>query len=84
MTRQLKWGLGVLVLIIVGFIALQIFLYIGMQNFKERIADRPKVEPQTPTMPNVVFSEEKPMMETNTSSPARLKHIMNGTPTKNI
>ena len=58
MTRQLKWGLGVLVLIIMGFVALQIFLYIDMKNFKERIADSPKVETQTP---NIVFSEEKPV-----------------------
>ncbi len=61
MTRQLKWGLGALVLIILGFVALQIYLHIDMKNFRERIADRPKAEPQTPTTPNVVFSEEKPV-----------------------
>ncbi len=63
MTRQLKWGLGALVLIIVGFAALQIFLYIDMKNFERGLNSSPKVETETPTTPNVVISEGKPKEE---------------------
>jgi len=37
MSKQLQWAIGGLVLLIVGFVALQIYLYVDMQRFKEEL-----------------------------------------------
>ncbi len=59
MTKQGQWAIGGLALLIVGFVALQVYLYVDLQNFKEGLKET-RIEPETPTIPNVVISEEKP------------------------
>ncbi len=49
MTKQLKWAIGGLALLIVGFMALQIYLYVDMQQFKKELAGpEPKTETEQP------------------------------------
>ncbi len=49
MTKQLQLALGGLVLLIVGFVALQIYLHVDMKNFKEELAGPdPKTETEQP------------------------------------
>ncbi len=59
MSKQLQWAIGGLALLIVGFVAFQIYLHIDLKNFKDGINGSPKIETEAPTTPNVV-SEEKP------------------------
>ncbi len=48
MTKQLQWIIGGLALLIVGFVALQIYLFVDMQRFKEKHASpEPKTETKT-------------------------------------
>ncbi len=58
--KNTYWAIGAIAIMIVGFVALQIYLHIDLQNFKEKIAGSPKVETETPTTPKVVVSDEKP------------------------
>ncbi len=60
MTRQLKWAFSVLVIVIVGFAALQIYLHIDRKNFDKNLNSGPKVKHEPPTTPNIIFSDEKP------------------------
>ena len=53
--RKLYWGLAIM---IVGFIALQIYLHVDMKNFRNEIAGSPKVETIETT--DIVFNDEKP------------------------
>ncbi len=46
---------------IVGFVALQIYLHIDLENFKDDIKSGPKIKTETPTTPNVVVSEDTPI-----------------------
>lgn len=57
MTRKLYWGVAI---IVIGFIALQIYLHIDLQNYKDKLgADRIKTE--TPTTPDVVINNGTPI-----------------------
>ncbi len=48
MSKQLQWAIGGLALLIVGFVALQIYLHVDMKQFKEELADpEPKTETET-------------------------------------
>ena len=48
MTKQLQWIIGGLALLIVGFVALQIYLYVDMKRFKEELAGpEPKMKTET-------------------------------------
>ena len=48
MTKQLQWAIGGLVLLIAGFVALQIYLIVDMKRFKEELAGpEPKTETET-------------------------------------
>ncbi len=60
MTKKLYWALAI---IIVGFIALQVYLYIDIKNFKEGLEET-RIETKTPTTPDGVMSEEKPTEKT--------------------
>lgn len=64
MTRKLYWALAI---IIVGFIALQVYLHIDIINFKEGLEET-RIETKTPTTPNGVISEEKHTKETTKPS----------------
>lgn len=59
MTKKLYWALAI---IIVGFIALKVYLYIDIRNFKEGLEET-RIETKTPTAPDGVKSEEKPTEE---------------------
>ncbi len=49
MSKQLQWTIGGLVLLIVGFVALQIYLHVDMKQFKEELAGpEPKTETEQP------------------------------------
>jgi len=55
MTKQLQWAIGGLALLIVGFVALQIYLHVNMNQFKEELADpEPKTETETEQPPDQV------------------------------
>ncbi len=60
MPKQLQWAIGGLALLIVGFVALQIYLHVDMKNFRAELDSGPEIKTETPTTPNVVVSEEKP------------------------
>ena len=48
MSKQLQWAIGGLALLIVGFVALQIYLYVDIKRFKEEHASpEPKTETET-------------------------------------
>ncbi len=48
MPKQLQWAIGGLALLIVGFVAFQIYLSVDMKRFKEELADpEPKTETET-------------------------------------
>ena len=55
MTRQGQWAIiGGLALLIVGFVVLQIYLYVDMENFKKELeVGRIKTETETPKTPEV-------------------------------
>ncbi len=59
MTKKLYWAIAIM---IVGFVALQIYLHIDLKNFKEDI-EATRIEPETPTTSDGVMSEEKPTKE---------------------
>ncbi len=49
MSKQLKWAIGGLALLIVGFVALQVYLYVDMKRFREELAGpEPKTETEQP------------------------------------
>ena len=55
MSKQLQWIIGGLALLIVGFVALQIYLYVDMKRFKEELAGpEPKTEMETEQSPKQV------------------------------
>ena len=55
MTKQLQWIIGGLALLIVGFVALQIYLFVDMKRFKEKHASpEPKAETKTEQPPEQV------------------------------
>ena len=59
MTKNFQWAIGGLALLIAGFVALQIYLYVDMENFKQEL-EAGRIKPETPKTPNVDISEEKP------------------------
>ncbi len=55
MPKQLQWAIGGLALLIVGFVALQIYLSVDMKRFKEELAGpEPKTETETEQPPEQV------------------------------
>ncbi len=55
MPKQLQWAIGGLALLIIGFVALQIYLHVDMKQFKEELADpEPKTETETEQPPDQV------------------------------
>ena len=55
MSKQLQWAVGGLALLIVGSVALQIYLYVDMKRFKEEHASpEPKTEMETEQPPEQV------------------------------
>ena len=59
MSKKLQWGFGVLALFIVGFVALQIYLYVDMENFKKkRAGPEPKTDTETEHPPKQVEAPE--------------------------
>jgi len=50
-----------LAIMIVGFVALQIYLHIDLEYFKDDIKSVPKIETETPSMPNVFVNEGTPI-----------------------
>ncbi len=60
MTKQLHWAIGGLALLIVGFVALQLYLYVDIKRFKEEIAGpEPKTETETEQLPEQVQVPEE-------------------------
>ena len=47
MSKNMYWALGALVMIIVGIVALQVYLHIDMKNFKEGLNSSPELEVET-------------------------------------
>ena len=60
MSKKMYGILGVMAIMIVGFIAFQIYLHIDMKNFRNELDASTKVKTEIPETPNVVFSDEKP------------------------
>ncbi len=59
MSKTLKWTTSTLIIVLIGFAALQVYLHIDIKNFEEGLKeDRPDPKPRT--LPNIVFDEEKP------------------------
>ena len=55
MSKKLQWAISGLALLIVGFVALQIYLYVDMQRFKKKPAGPvPKMETETQQPPEQV------------------------------
>ena len=55
MTRQGQWAIGGLALLIIGFVALQVYLYVDMKRFREELAGpEPRTETETEHSPEQV------------------------------
>ena len=55
--KKLYWGIAIMIL---GFVALQIYLHVDMKIFKEGL-EATKIEPETPKTRDVVMSEGTPI-----------------------
>ena len=58
MIRRIYWGLAILAIMIVGFVAFQIYRHIDLTN---RLKDVPSIVTETPTTPDVIINDVKPI-----------------------
>jgi len=94
MSKQLQWAIGGLALLIVGFVAFQIYLHINMKRFIEELADpepnteteteQPTEQVQVPEVDNTNPTAEETITETTpVTKNTETTHAQTETPVQN-